>query len=185
MILRRSFISSPFAEAGSGPYAIPSMKSVPIRHLFALHRLSTLRLFYHARHPDAVIPSCKFVRQVDLRGANNASCGDIVSMARSLENLLNSQREGGPTVDLHLAVRDDGLDHALLLEVVEALAGQRAVDLHAVDESGDGDEAVGLDILVELLRGGLVEDDGVLGLVLDLALGPLLLLLLSSSCGRL
>ena len=106
-------------------------------------------------------------------------------MASSLENLFNSQRRGGPTVDLHLAVRDDGLDHALLLEVVEALAGQRAVDLHAVDESGDGDEAVGLDILVELLRGGLVEDDGVLGLVLDLALGPLLLLLLSSSCGRL
>lgn len=81
--------------------------------------------------------------------------------------------EGGHTVDLHLAVSDDGLDHALLLEVGEALSGQRTVDLHSVDEGGDGDQAVGLDILVELLGSGLVEDDGVLGLVLDLALGPL------------
>lgn len=89
------------------------------------------------------------------------------------------------TVDLHLAVRGDGLDHALLLEVEEALASQGAVDLHAVDENGDGDEAVGLDILVELLGGGLVQDDGVLSLVLDLALRPLLLLLLSSSSRRL
>lgn len=80
---------------------------------------------------------------------------------------------------------DNGLDHALLLEIGQALAGKRAVDLHAVDEGSDGDEAVGLDILEELLRGLLVEEDGVLGLVLDLALGPLLLLLLSSSCGRL
>ena len=82
-------------------------------------------------------------------------------------------------------MRDHRLDHALLLEVGDALAGQGTVDLHAVDENSDGDEAVGLDILVELLRGGLVEEDGVLGLVLDLALGPLLLLLLSSSSGRL
>lgn len=78
----------------------------------------------------------------------------------------------GRTVDLHLAVLDDGLDEALLLEVLEALPRERTVDLHAVDEGGDGHEPVGLDILVEPLRSGLVEDDGVLGLVLDLALGP-------------
>lgn len=89
------------------------------------------------------------------------------------------------TVDLHLAVGDNGLDEALLLEVVEALAGQRSVDLHSVDENSDGDQTVRLDILVELLGGGLVEEDGVLGLVLDLALRPLLLLLLSSSSRRL
>lgn len=71
------------------------------------------------------------------------------------------------TVDLHLAVCNDGLDLALLLEVLEAPAGERAVDLHAVDEGGDGDEAVRLDVLVELLRSGLVEHDGMLGLVLD------------------
>lgn len=92
---------------------------------------------------------------------------------------------GGHTVDLHLAVGDNGLDHALLLEVGNALACQRAVHLHSVDESSDSDETVRLDILVELVGGGLVEQDGVLGLVLDLALRPLLLLLLSSSSGRL
>lgn len=59
------------------------------------------------------------------------------------------------------------LDLTLLFEVGEGLAGQAAVDLQTVDEGSDGDEAVGLDILVELLGGGLVEDDGVLGLVLD------------------
>jgi hypothetical protein len=64
-------------------------------------------------------------------------------------------------------VRDNGLDLSLLLQVLEALACQRAVDLQSVDQSGDGDETVGLDVLVELLRGGLVENDGVLGLVLD------------------
>lgn len=71
------------------------------------------------------------------------------------------------TVDLHLAVRDDGADLALLNEVVQALAGKGAVDLESVDKGGDGDETVGLDVLVQLVRGGLVEDDGVLGLVLD------------------
>jgi hypothetical protein len=89
----------------------------------------------------------------------------------------------GTGVDLHLAVSDHRLDDALLLEVGKALSCQRTVDLHSVDESGDGDQTVRLHILVELLRGGLVEDDGVLGLVLDLALGPLLLLLLSSNGG--
>lgn len=59
------------------------------------------------------------------------------------------------------------LDLTLLFEVGEGLAGQAAVDLQTVDEGSDGDEAVGLDILVELLGCGLVEDDGVLGLVLD------------------
>ena len=59
------------------------------------------------------------------------------------------------------------LNLTLLFEVSESPAGQAAVDLKTVDEGSDGDEAVGLDILVELLGSGLVEDDGVLGLVLD------------------
>jgi len=73
----------------------------------------------------------------------------------------------GHTVDLHLAVCNDRLDLALLLEVLEAPASQGAVDLHAVDKSGDGDETVRLNILVKLLRDGLVEHDSMLGLVLD------------------
>lgn len=61
------------------------------------------------------------------------------------------------------------LDLALLLQIGEALPCQGAVDLKSVDQDGNGHEAVGLDILVELLRGRLVQDDGVLGLVLDCA----------------
>lgn len=112
------------------------------------------------------------------RAIQNCQCGVLFMVVRDV-------RKGSHTVDLHLAVRGNGLDQALLLEVGDALAGQGAVNLHAVDENSDGDQAVGLDILVELLGGGLVQNNGVLGLVLDLALRPLLLLLLSSSSGRL
>ena len=71
------------------------------------------------------------------------------------------------TVDLHLAVSHDLLDLPLLLQVLEAPPGERAVDLEPVDEGGDRHETVGLDILVKLVRSALVEDDGVLSLVLD------------------
>lgn len=71
------------------------------------------------------------------------------------------------TVDAQLAVPNNLLDLALLLEVGERLPCEGAVDLQSVDEGGDGDEAVGLDILLELVGGGLVEDDRVVGLVLD------------------
>ena len=71
------------------------------------------------------------------------------------------------TVDEALGVADDLLDLALLLKIGERTAGEGAVDLQSVDKGGDGDEAVGLNLLLETVRSGLVEDDGVLGLVLD------------------
>lgn len=74
---------------------------------------------------------------------------------------------GSRTVDGQLGVSDNLLDRALLLEVGKGLAGKGAVDLEAIDEGSDGDQAVGLDILLELVVGSLVQDDGVLGLVLD------------------
>jgi hypothetical protein len=64
-------------------------------------------------------------------------------------------------------VADDLLDLALLLKLGERTTGKRTVDLQSVDKGGDGDEAVRLNLLLETVRGGLVEDDGVLGLVLD------------------
>jgi len=64
-------------------------------------------------------------------------------------------------------VADDLLDLALLLKLGERTAGEGTVDLQSVDKGGDGDEAVGLNLLLETVRSGLVEDDGVLGLVLD------------------
>lgn len=72
-----------------------------------------------------------------------------------------------PTVDVQRAVSDNLLDDALLLQVRQTPAGNGSIDLHSVDENRDGDQAVGLDILVESVGNGLVEDDGVLGLVLD------------------
>ena len=58
------------------------------------------------------------------------------------------------------------LDQPLILEILEHLARHGAVNLHAVDEHRDRDEAVRLHVLVQLLRGGLVEDYGVVGFVL-------------------
>lgn len=71
------------------------------------------------------------------------------------------------TVDAQAGVTDDLLDLAVSLKVVESLAGKAAVDLETIDKGGDGDQTVGLDILLKLVVGGLVENDGVLGLVLD------------------
>ena len=71
------------------------------------------------------------------------------------------------TVDAAPAVTDDLLDLTLLLEISQSPPCQRTVDLQSVHEGGNGDEAVRLDILVELVGSGLVEDDGVVGLVLD------------------
>ena len=62
---------------------------------------------------------------------------------------------------------DNLLDLTVGLEVGKRLSCKRAVDLQAIDEGGNSDEAVGLDILLELVVGLLVENDGVLGLVLD------------------
>ena len=59
------------------------------------------------------------------------------------------------------------LDLSLLLQVVESLSRQAAVNLQPIDEGGDRDEAVRLHVLVEFVRGGFVEDDGVVGFVLD------------------
>lgn len=59
------------------------------------------------------------------------------------------------------------LDLPLLLQIIQRLARQAAVDLEPVDKGGDGDEPVGLHVLVEFVRGGLVEDDSVVGLVFD------------------
>ena len=74
---------------------------------------------------------------------------------------------GKRTVDGQLRVAYDLLDLAVGLEVLEGFPGERTVDLETIDEGGNGDQAVRLDILVELVGDVLVEDDGVLGLVLD------------------
>lgn len=89
------------------------------------------------------------------------------------------------TVDAQLGVANNLLDGTLLLEVGEGPAGKRAVDLETIDKGGDGDEAVRLNVLVQLVRGLLVEDDGVLGLVLDCGTGQWRLKIQYPLCGGL
>ena len=62
---------------------------------------------------------------------------------------------------------NDLLDLSVLLKIVQRFPGERAVDFQAIDEGGNGDEAVGLHILLELVGGLLIEDHSVVGLVLD------------------
>ena len=59
------------------------------------------------------------------------------------------------------------LDLSLLLQIIQRLPCKATIDLQSINEGGDCDEAVGLDVLVEFVGGGFVEDDGVVGLVLD------------------
>jgi hypothetical protein len=102
-------------------------------------------------------------RSVYSAATARAKRGDVSLESKKVKILDSGKR----TVDVHLGVAGDLLDLASLLEVGKSTASQAAVDLETVDQGGDGHEAVGLDILVELLKGGLLEDNGVLSLVLD------------------
>ena len=89
------------------------------------------------------------------------------------------------TVDQLSAVVNNPLDLTLLLQVSYGNTRQRAVDFQSLDKDGLGDETEGGDLLQDTVVGRLVEDDGVLRLVLDLTLGPLLLLCgLAAAGGR-
>lgn len=108
---------------------------------------------------------------------------------------LNPLSRSCAGVDELSVVVDNTLDEALLLEVGDGATGKRSVDLHAVDEDRLRDDLVGGDLLHDTVAAmlvkfgqkqqrrqrqysldGLVEGNGVVGLVLYLALGPLLLL---------
>jgi hypothetical protein len=104
-----------------------------------------------------------------LLGSADSSCYAVLAVSIKLGHCppigdLYSRRR---TVDAELGVSDNLLDLTVGLEVGKRFPGERAVDLQTIDEGGDGDEAVGLDILLELVVGLLVEDNSVLGLVLD------------------
>lgn len=80
---------------------------------------------------------------------------------------LSKEEEIAHTVNAQLAMPHDLLDLPLLLQIIEGFAREGTIDLEAIDEGGDGDETVGLHVLVEFVRGGLVEDDGMVGFVFD------------------
>ena len=70
----------------------------------------------------------------------------------------------------------DPLDLPLPLQVPDGHPREAPVDLQTLDEDALADEAEGRDFLQDAVVQGLVERNGMLGLVLDLALRPLLLL---------
>ena len=79
---------------------------------------------------------------------------------------------------------NNSLDETLPLQVLDSNTGKTTVDLESFDEDGLGDVSEGGDFLEDTVVGGLVKGDGVLGLVLDLSLGPLLLLCGLAAAGR-
>jgi hypothetical protein len=84
------------------------------------------------------------------------------------------------TVDNLSVVDGKGLDKALSSEFLKSDTGERAVQLETIDQDGLTDELVGRHFLEETFIGRLVQNDHVVGLVLDLLGGPLLLGLLST-----
>lgn len=60
-------------------------------------------------------------------------------------------------------------------QLLEGIPGQRATDLQPLRHNGRGDEFVVGNFLVQLVVGGLVEEDQVVELVPHFSLGPLLL----------
>ena len=67
-------------------------------------------------------------------------------------------------------------DLLLLLQVANGNTSQRAIDFETLDEDALADEFEGGNFLQDTVVDGLVEGDGVDGLILDLSLRPLLLL---------
>jgi hypothetical protein len=70
----------------------------------------------------------------------------------------------------------DPLNGALLLEMPDGYPGKTTVDLQPLNQDRLRDELEGWNFFQNTVVDGLVEDDGVDCLVLDLSLGPFLLL---------
>lgn len=71
---------------------------------------------------------------------------------------------------------NNSLNRALLLKVPDRNPSQATIDLESLDEDALGDEPECGCFLEDTIIGGLIKGDGVLCLVLNLALRPLLLL---------
>ena len=68
------------------------------------------------------------------------------------------------------------LDLPILLQMPDGNTRKTAIDLQPLDEDALADKSEGGNFLNDAVKGGLIEGDGVLGLILDLSLGPLLFL---------
>lgn len=71
---------------------------------------------------------------------------------------------------------DNAFNKALFLQMSDGNASKGPVDLESLNEDALRDELEGRDLLDDTVVCGLVKGNSVLGLILDLSLGPLLLL---------
>lgn len=131
-------------------------------------------LIHYASRPAGLPMVNDIIRNKEKKSARKDERRVVYSAvtARARKELISMRGSVGVdglerTVDAEAGVTNDLLDLTVSLKVVESLAGKAAVDLETIDKGGDSDQTVGLDILLKLVVGGLVEDDGVLGLVLD------------------
>lgn len=70
----------------------------------------------------------------------------------------------------------DWLDDPLCLQLSQRLPRQATIDLQSFNENTDTDESIGADFFEKLFVSGFVEEDGIVGFILDLAFRPLLFL---------
>jgi len=93
---------------------------------------------------------------------------------RSSRALLRACRR--PCVDQLPTVVHDPLDCPLLLQMPDGDTSQTSIDFQPLDEDALADESEGGNFLHYTVVGGLVKNDGMLGLILDLSLRPLFFL---------
>jgi len=87
-----------------------------------------------------------------------------------IQRKLLLRRRGWPRVNQLRTVVHDPLDRSLLLEMPDSYPGQTAVYLQPLDQDRLRDELERGDFFQDPVVDGLVEDDGVDCLVLDLSL---------------
>lgn len=78
----------------------------------------------------------------------------------------------------------DHLNETLAFHFPEGLSGNGGIHLHTIHQDGWCDQLVSGNLLEQLIIGGLIQGDGIVGLLLDLSLGPLLLLGLATTGAR-
>jgi len=68
------------------------------------------------------------------------------------------------------------LDDPLCFQLAQSLSCKTAIDLQSFHKHTHTHESIRADLLKEFVVGGFIEEDGIVGFVLDLAFGPFLLL---------
>lgn len=88
--------------------------------------------------------------------------------------LITALLRSRTSVNLLRRMADNGLNQALRRELRNGAASERATKAQTVGHDSGGDELVGRHLLQQLVVGGCVHQDGIVQLITNLALAPLL-----------